>query len=76
MRVVVRESMSMDLLARLVNDICLVTENIIQSDQIDLSAWQPFTATVEKQLSSAGLQSKDRHRAKKPMSAGIHRSVC
>ncbi|KAF2810018.1 glutamate decarboxylase [Mytilinidion resinicola] len=76
LRVVVRESMSMDLLDRLISDICDVTETLMQTDVVDLAAWQPASASFEKQHLSRGLESRNRHEAKQPMSAGVHRSVC
>lgn len=41
LRVVVRESLSLDMIDRLINDICAVTENLMKSDQTDLYGWQP-----------------------------------
>ena len=76
LRVVVRESMSIDLLERLIADICAVTETLMDSDAIDLAAWQPFGNSIEKTRSSAGHDSKNKHKAKRPMSHGVHRSVC
>jgi len=76
LRVVVRESMSMDLLDRLICDICAVTETLMSSDAVDLTAWQPASASIEKQHSSRGVESKNRHLAIRPMSDGVHRSVC
>ncbi|KAL9070337.1 MAG: hypothetical protein Q9157_005847 [Trypethelium eluteriae] len=76
LRVVVRESMSIDLLDRLIADICAATETLINSDEIDLAAWQPFSNSVEKTHSSAGQKSHNKHKAKRPMSHGVHRSVC
>ncbi|GME50106.1 Pyridoxal phosphate-dependent decarboxylase [Neofusicoccum parvum] len=76
LRVVVRESMSLDLLDRLITDICAVTESVMQSDQIDLSAWQPSNSSVEKTHGSRGLDGKDKHKAKRPMHHGVHRAVC
>jgi len=77
LRVVVRESMSLDLLDRLITDICAVTESVMQSDQIDLLAWQPSSNnSVEKIHGNRGLDSKDKHKAKRPMHHGVHRSVC
>ncbi|KAJ8610737.1 hypothetical protein MRB53_038379 [Persea americana] len=75
LRVVVRESMSMDLLDRLITDICAVTETIMNSDQADLQAWQPFTSP-EKTHGSQGLPHHQRHKAKRPMAEGVHRAVC
>jgi glutamate decarboxylase len=76
LRVVVRESMSMDLLDRLIADLCSVTENLMESDVVDLAAWQPFSKSFEKEHSSAGVDHKNRSKAKQPMHKGIHRSVC
>ena len=74
---VVRESMSMDLLDRLIADICSVTQFITEADKFDLSAWQPFSESVEKQHASPGISAKDKHhKAKRPMSEGVHRAVC
>ncbi|KAF2083262.1 glutamate decarboxylase [Saccharata proteae CBS 121410] len=76
LRVVVRESMSMDLLDRLISDICAVTESVMQADQIDLEAWQPFSSSVEKKHASQGVDSKNKHKSRRPMHEGVHRSVC
>jgi len=76
LRVVVRESMSMDLLDRLICDICAVTEALMSTDTVDLAAWQPASASIEKQHSSRGVESKDRHLSIRPMDDGVHRSVC
>ena len=73
---VVRESMSMDLLDRLICDICAVTEALMSTDTVDLAAWQPASASIEKQHSSRGVESKDRHLSIRPMDDGVHRSVC
>ncbi len=73
---VVRESMSLDLLDRLIADICAVTETLMISDEIDLQTWQPFSSSVEKTYASLGHGAKDRHKVKRPMSEGVHRSVC
>jgi len=75
LRVVVRESMSLDLLDRLITDICAVTETVMESDTADLQAWQP-TPSAEKQHGSAGLPHHQRHKARRPMHEGVHRSVC
>ena len=77
LRVVVRESMSLDLLDRLISDICAVMESIMStSSEVDLSAWQPVTTTVEKQHASQGVDGKNKHKAKRPMHHGVHRAVC
>ncbi|KAF2453410.1 pyridoxal phosphate-dependent transferase [Lineolata rhizophorae] len=74
LRVVIRESMAMDLIDRLVSDIASVTETLMESDVLDLAGWQPFSTSVEKQHSSRGVN--DGKKGSKPMSEGIHRSVC
>ncbi|KAF2199655.1 glutamate decarboxylase [Delitschia confertaspora ATCC 74209] len=75
LRVVVRESLSMDMIDRLVTDICGVTEQLMQSDTFDLAGWQP-PPSVEKQHSSRGHLAKDKDKHNQPMTKGIHRSVC
>lgn len=89
LRIVVRESMSMDLLDRLISDIIAVTEGLMQSDPVDLAAFQPSATSVEKALQSQGVDAKGKmHDAKakadgkkggkvqRPMSEGVHRTVC
>lgn len=76
LRVVVRESMAMDLLDRLISDITAITQSLMESDELDLSQWQPFSASIEKQHGSMGKDSKNKHKARRPMHHGIHRSVC
>ena len=75
LRVVVRESLSLDMIDRLVTDIVAITETLIKTDAIDIAAWQP-SSSVEKTHGSHGLTSKHKHKAKQPMSEGVHRSVC
>jgi len=78
LRVVVRESMSFDLLDRLITDILAVTERLMQADPMDLAALQPgaTTASLEKWKQSLGVGHADKHQVKRPMHKGIHRSVC
>lgn len=80
LRVVVRESMSMDLLNQLIADICAVTEMLIQEHEKgeggDIRAFQPGAPSVEKVHGSAGLMHHQRHRAKRGMKEGVHRTVC
>lgn len=77
LRVVVRESMSLDLLDRLISDLCSIMETIMNSSsEADLSVWQPGNPSVEKQHASQGLTHKNKHKAKNPMSKGVHRTVC
>ena len=68
--------MSLDLLDRLITDIISVTEQLMQSDEMDLAAFQPGNTSVEKHAASRGVDHRNRHLAKKPMSEGVHRSVC
>ena len=76
LRVVVRESMSMDLLDRLISDILTTTQQLMDSDELDLSAFQPGASTIEKQHMSKGKDHKHKHLAERPMKKGVHRSVC
>jgi glutamate decarboxylase len=78
LRVVVRESMSLDLLDRLISDIISVTENLMQSDAFDLSALQDAATSVEKSHGSAGKDARLRHKegSRRPMHHGVHRTVC
>lgn len=66
----------MDLLNRLITDICHVTENIISSDKQVLTAWESHNTSIEKDHASVGLNKKNKHKARRPMSEGVHRSVC
>lgn len=76
LRVVVRESMSLDLLDRLITDIIAITEQLMNSDPIDLSAFQPGATSIEKQHQSKGVDHANKHKAQRPMSKGVHRTVC
>jgi len=80
LRVVVRESMSFDLLDRLITDICQTTQNLIDSDAQDLSILnQSKDTSFEKQHSSRSTQhGKGQGKGgNSPMRhGGIHRSVC
>jgi glutamate decarboxylase len=77
LRVVVRESMPMDLLDRLICDICAVTEALtqIEDNNFDLAAWQAFP---KKGSSSRGLDAAGRRMtlSTTDMKGGTHRSVC
>ena len=76
LRVVVRESMSLDLLDRLITDIIAITEQLMDADPLDLAAFQPGATTIEKQYQSKGVDHANRHKAERPMSKGVHRTVC
>lgn len=77
---VVRESMSADLLERLISDIVAVTERLVDSDPVDLSSLQIHPNTVEKSRSRYrrhGQQQHDQPRSRLGgMGEGIHKSVC
>ncbi|KAH8812667.1 pyridoxal phosphate-dependent transferase [Xylogone sp. PMI_703] len=71
LRIVIRESMSFDLLDRLITDIIQVTQDLIDSDKQDLSVLAAHHNTsVEKVL--AGRSGEEIS----PMSSGVHKSVC
>lgn len=81
LRVVVRESMSRDLLDRLISDIISVTEELINADPIDLAAFAPKATHIEKShmsLGSEGATATGSHKQKpkRPMEHGVHRTVC
>jgi glutamate decarboxylase len=79
MRVVVRESMSLDLLDRLLADICAVTSRLMETSPGDLGFIQgEHNTSAEKQLSSKGEQAEEGQGkgGERPMSEGIHRTVC
>ncbi|CZT12370.1 related to glutamate decarboxylase [Rhynchosporium graminicola] len=78
LRVVVRESMSFDLLDRLISDICVVTQNLIESDTQDLSVLGGKNNSVEIEHGTVGTQhNKGQGKGgKRPMSEGVHRTVC
>jgi glutamate decarboxylase len=79
LRVVVRESMSFDLLDRLITDICSTTQSLIDSDGQDLSILnQSKDTSAEKEHSSNG-ESHGKGQGKggkRPMTEGVHRAVC
>lgn len=71
--------MSLDLLDRLISDIVSVTQTLMSTDASDLSAMQPSAAgNVEKDHMSLGKRHEHRakHGSRRPMSEGVHRSVC
>ena len=76
LRIVVRESMSLDLLDRLISDIFDTTQTLMKTDAVDLSAFQPGSTSVEKEHSGAGHNHHNKHLASRPMSKGVHRAVC
>ena len=74
LRVVVRESHNLDLIDRLIADICCVTQCLIDGDVPNLAAWQPFSISSEKQYQSLGVKNKEE--ARRLLLRGVHRSVC
>ncbi|EHA46178.1 hypothetical protein MCOR27_009474 [Pyricularia oryzae] len=90
LRVVVRESMSLDLLDRLLSDICEVTQKLMDEDELDLNVLQgsrhkgPCTkADVSKEgRAQAKKERDDRHKKHQAtgrtgrMETGVHRSTC
>jgi glutamate decarboxylase len=73
LRVVIRESMGMDLLDHLITDICVTTEALMKMDDFDLATWHPFPS---KTSSSHGTDSSGHRMSVTEMDGGIHRSVC
>ncbi|KAF7861456.1 hypothetical protein EAF04_008021 [Stromatinia cepivora] len=82
LRVVVRESMSFDLLDRLIADICATTQNLIDNDKQDLSILNEHLSkghgSAEKTHGSLGHRhGKGQGKGgERPMSHGVHRTVC
>lgn len=73
----VRESLSLDMIDRLVTDICATTELLMRTDAVDLAAFQPGTsASTEKMHASKGLKKEHKHKAQRPTSDGVYRAVC
>ena len=69
--------MSLDLLERLIGDIIAVTQDLIESDKDDHAVATPnFSTSTEKRHASRGHDGKNKHKAKQPMSQGVHRTVC
>ncbi|KAI1658659.1 glutamate decarboxylase [Daldinia decipiens] len=83
LRIVIRESMSLDLLDRLIADLVSVTQTLIDNDAVDLSILQKQKPVGDsrprKDASKGGLSEGS---AKVPegkaarMAEGIHRTVC
>ena len=68
--------MSLDLLDRLISDIVEVTQTLMNTDAIDLQAYQPGVASIEKDHGSKGHDQKNAKKAQRPMHEGVHRTVC
>ncbi|KAI1442754.1 glutamate decarboxylase [Annulohypoxylon stygium] len=73
LRVVVRESMSLDLLDKLIADLVSVTQTLIDNDEVDLSILQKQKPAGDSRPSrdAKGIEGKA-----KRLADGIHRSVC
>ncbi|KAI9814709.1 MAG: hypothetical protein M1826_002155 [Phylliscum demangeonii] len=77
LRVVVRWSMSQDLLDKLICDIIGVTEKLIESDPEDShTLLQPIKYWPAKWHQDREQHGKYNHHGRRPMSLGVHRSVC
>jgi glutamate decarboxylase len=80
LRVVIRESMSADLLERLISDIVAVTERLVKSDPVDLSNLQTeahHTRIERHQRKSKGHEQQNSGKNwMKSMGKGVHKSVC
>jgi glutamate decarboxylase len=84
LRIVVRESMSFDLLDRLVQDLIQVTQSLMESGVEDLSFVRKRTGTWTKPQKGGkmfnalkeGDEGKEEGKGKKLMAEGVHRSVC
>ena len=78
LRVVVQESMSMDLLDRLISDIISVTQDLMEANAFDRAALQGAATAIEKSYGSPGVNAKTRHKhgSKRGMEEGVHRTVC
>ncbi|KAI9763873.1 MAG: hypothetical protein M1840_009057 [Geoglossum simile] len=74
LRIVVRESMSIDLLDRLISDIISVTQELIDSVTNEGKFLEPDRSSLEKEHASKAGHYKSR--GKYPMEEGVHRSVC
>ncbi|KAF9879462.1 glutamate decarboxylase [Colletotrichum karsti] len=87
LRVVVRESMTFDLLERLLTDISTVTETLMENDEIDLQVLKHHhrrnkvrvkgdVEKEEKHKKQKGGAAKELGKEVRKMEDGIHRAVC
>lgn len=88
LRVVVRETMSFDLLEKLVTDIVAVTETLMEKDEIDLDTLRDNHAVQRGPVTQGDREKKEkekregksaagkRHHHVRRMAGGIHHSVC
>jgi glutamate decarboxylase len=65
--------MPLDLLDRLISDLCAATETLMGLKDFDLAAWQPFP---KKESSTAASDESGNRSSTSKMDSGIHRSVC
>lgn len=72
LRVVIRESMSFDLLDELITDLVQVTETLMEHDEVDLSILHKTRRKGHKKTKGEG----EGNKKVKRMEDGIHRSVC
>jgi len=75
MRAVVRNSMSLDFIDKLISDIVAVTETLITSDEVDLTALAKPTEQqhMEREFHTMGRSKTDAHDV---MQKGIHSATC
>ncbi|QSS50884.1 glutamate decarboxylase [Histoplasma capsulatum var. duboisii H88] len=81
LRIVVRESMSADLIDRLVADIVAVTERLMTSEPVDVAALQTGPTSIARRRmlsrhSHVGKEKGSKGGNKTHHSKGIHRGVC
>lgn len=81
LRIVVRESMSADLIDRLVADIVAVTERLMASEPVDVAALQTGPTSIARQRmlsrhSHVGKEKGSKGGNKTHHWKGIHRGVC
>lgn len=62
LRIVVRESMSLNLLDRLITDIIAVTEQLMDADPMDSSAFRPGATSIERQYQSKGVDYANKYK--------------
>lgn len=77
----VRETMSLDLLNRLIMDICIVTQTLVETGVFDLAALGGLllnTPSPERQHQSQDKSASphDKEGSQRFMSDGVHRTVC
>lgn len=76
LRVTIRESMSYDLISRLLEDICESMERMMESDQLDLSILQKQRRAVTLKDVQGGPSLKDVKRGFQQAARGVYKGVC